>query len=212
MAFDLTDAVEKTKEVCSEFNNIHYLQADIYELPICENSFDIVYCHGVLMTTPDIKAATREISKRVCDGGELAILVYRGLSLPQRTIDNMLCSMTKRLPLKWMYYLSLIPTLLEYIPGVVTIFENIIHLSGQPKFSLKWLHNFDWYTCRHRHRTSVSEAESWMREFGFCNFREQNTNRFRVKSRFRKVAMMKQRLLEKELFLKATLGVRATRC
>jgi hypothetical protein len=89
------------------------------------------------------------------------------------------------------------------------LLENVVHLSGQPDFTLKHLHNFDWYTCAYRHRNSPDEVKQWLRDFGFSDIRILNTNEFRVRSRFARVRRFKESMLERGCFLKATLGVRA---
>lgn len=211
VAFDYTLAVECASEICSRFKNIHYVQADIFKMPFKDNLFDIVHCHGVLMATPDPKKGTENLGSKVKAGREIVLLYYRNLTRPQRLIDEVACFMPKRLPTKLAYQLALIPTLIEYIPGAVPVFENIIHLSGQPDFTLKHLHNFDWYTCAYRHRNSPSEVSRWLRQMGFSRIKILDTNDFRIRSEWTKVQRFKEVLLKKGFFLKATLGVRATR-
>jgi len=206
VAFDYTLAIERAQEICSRFSHIHYIQADIFRMPFRENLFDIVHCHGVLMATPDPKKGVENLARRVRPGGELAILLYRNLTAVQQMIDDLVCGITSRLPTRMMYYLTVLPTLFEYVPGAVPVFENIIHLSGQPDFTLKHLHNFDWYTCQYRHRNSPVEVRQWLNEFGFTDTKVLNTNDFRTRSRFAEIAKLKEKLLEMGCFLKATLG------
>lgn len=211
IAFDYTEAVDKAKEICAEYDNIHYVQADIFELPFKKNRFDIVHCHGVLHATPDIKQGTINLSTMVAPRGELVILIYRNLTSVQKLIDDVLCFIPKRLPIKFVYYTSMIPTLIEYIPGAVKVFENIFHLSGQPNFTLKHLHNFDWFSSKYRSRTSLQTVETWLEGEGFVNFHETNTNHFRTDSKHAWIKKIKMSLLKQGIFLKATLGIRIKR-
>lgn len=209
VAFDYTRAVERAADLCRSFENIHYVQTDIFRMPFPDNIFDVVHCHGVLMATPDPRKGVDNLSRKVKEGGELAILLYRNLTKPQKVIDESICAVTKRLPTRVMYWLTIFPTLIEYVPGAVPLFENIVHLSGQPDFTLKHLHNFDWYTCEYRHRNSPNEVKGWLQHLGFEYVKILNTNDFRIKSRFPSVGRIKGMLLEKGFFLKGTLGVRA---
>ena len=211
IAFDYTLAIERAKEICSRFTNIHYIQTDIFRMPFVDNLFDIVHCHGVLMATPDPRKGIENLARKVRPGGELAILLYRNLTRVQKCIDDAICGITKRLPTRLMFYLTLIPTIVECVPGAVPVLENVVHLSGQPNFTLKHLHNFDWYTCKYRHRNSPSLVSQWLRDLGFADSKILNTNDFRTRSRFKSLQNLKESLLEQGFFLKATLGIRATK-
>ncbi len=211
VAFDYTGAIDKAKEICREFDNIHYVQADIFELPFNSNKFDIVHCHGVLHATPDVREGIKQLADKVKINGELAVLIYRNLTCFQQLIDDMICFVPKRLPVRLMYYVSIIPTVLEYIPFLTRILENIIHLSAQPNFTLKHLHNFDWYTCTYRQRTSIEEAKEWYKESGFLDLKVMNTNEFRVQSNIKLLKCIKEWFLQNGFFLKATLGLRGTK-
>jgi SAM-dependent methyltransferase len=211
IAFDYTLAIERAKAICSSFNNIHYVQADIFKLPFRDNHFDLVHCHGVLMATPDPRSGIENLAKKVRPGGELAVLLYRNLTRFQKLIDDSICGITKRLPTELMFYLTWIPTLMEYVPGAVPLLENIVHLSGQPDFTLKHLHNFDWYTCKYRHRNSPKQVTDWLEDFGFHAIKIPHTNDFRTRSRFHSMRNLKESLLERGYFLKATLGIKATK-
>lgn len=209
VAFDLTRSIHKAADLCRDFDQIHYAQADIFRLPFKPGAFDIVHCHGVLMTLPDQERGVKNLCTMVAPGGEAAFLVYRNLTWPQKLIDDVLCAVTKRLPTRVMFYLSLLPTLLEYVPGAVFLLENVIHLSGQRNFVQKHLHNFDWYSCAHRHRTDPEDLRKQMEAMGARTVRELDTNGFRVASRFEALGRFKRWALRHGLFLKATLGVRA---
>ena len=211
IAFDYTLAVERAREICSEFSNVHYVQTDIFKMPFSDDSMDIVHCHGVLHNLPEPLEGLRNLSAKVKPGGEIAFLVHRNLTPLQTIIDHSICWVTSRLPIPFMYYFSYLPTLIEYIPGALFLFENIFHLSAQPGFMRKHWHNFDWYTSKYKHRTSPQQAERWLRDLHFPDIKILDTNEFRIRSKYGKVREIKEKLLEKGFFLKATLGVRATK-
>src|SRR5260370_37133757 len=50
--------------------------ADAENLDFADNSFDIVYSHGVLHHTPDIAGAVREINRVLKPGGRAIVMLY----------------------------------------------------------------------------------------------------------------------------------------
>jgi len=56
-------------------------QASVLDLPFADNSFDVVFSHGVLHHVPDIKQAQKEIHRVLRPGGELVIMMYARWSL-----------------------------------------------------------------------------------------------------------------------------------
>ena len=54
----------------------HLFQASIYEMPFPDNSFDKVFCFGVLQHTPDFNASIRALVDKVKKGGEIVVDFY----------------------------------------------------------------------------------------------------------------------------------------
>jgi ubiquinone/menaquinone biosynthesis C-methylase UbiE len=78
-------------------------QASALELPFPDNSFDIVYSHGVLHHIPDIQAAQKEIARVLKPDGKLVAMLYAKRSL------NYLFSIffVRRVGLLALYFLKL---------------------------------------------------------------------------------------------------------
>lgn len=106
---DLTD--ESVKRVKMRFS-LHDLpfdrieQASALDLPFDDNSFDIVFSHGVLHHIPEIKTAQAELARVLKPDGKLIVMLYAKWSL------NYLVSIfaARRLGLLTMYGLGLKPT------------------------------------------------------------------------------------------------------
>jgi SAM-dependent methyltransferase len=56
-------------------------QGSVLNLPFADNSFDVVFSHGVLHHVPDIQQAQSEIHRVLRPGGELVIMMYARWSL-----------------------------------------------------------------------------------------------------------------------------------
>lgn len=81
---DLTDeAVKRTKMRFSlkDLPSEQIEQASALELPFADDSFDIVFSHGVLHHIPEIGAAEKEIFRVLKPTGELVVMLYAKWSL-----------------------------------------------------------------------------------------------------------------------------------
>jgi SAM-dependent methyltransferase len=57
-------------------DRLRLFQASIYELPFPDNSFDKVFCMGVLQHTPDFEASVRSLIAKCKPGGEIVVDFY----------------------------------------------------------------------------------------------------------------------------------------
>lgn len=57
-------------------NRFHLFQASIYEMPFPDDSFDKVFCMGVLQHTPDFEASVRALIGKAKPGGEIVVDFY----------------------------------------------------------------------------------------------------------------------------------------
>ena len=80
-------------------------QGSVLEIPYPDNSFDMVYSHGVLHHVPDIHQAQREIWRVLKPGGELVVMMYAKNSLNYR----LSIAVVRRLGLLVLYTLKLDP-------------------------------------------------------------------------------------------------------
>jgi SAM-dependent methyltransferase len=71
----------RTRLALRELRYEELRQGSVLDLPFADNSFDMVFSHGVLHHVPDIKQAQREIYRVLRPGGELVIMVYARWSL-----------------------------------------------------------------------------------------------------------------------------------
>ena len=75
-AFDLSSAVEAAWRNNAESSRLTMFQASIYEIPLRKESFDKIFCMGVLQHCPDVAGAFRSLLPFLRPGGEIVIDVY----------------------------------------------------------------------------------------------------------------------------------------
>lgn len=73
---DYSNAVEANYRNNGHDERLKLFQASIYELPFAKESFDRVFCFGVLQHTPDFKKSVQCLVEMVKPGGELVIDFY----------------------------------------------------------------------------------------------------------------------------------------
>ena len=75
---DYSDAVTANFKNNSQIapDRFNLFQASVYELPFKNNSFDKVFCLGVLQHTPDFEASIKELIGKAKQGGEIVVDFY----------------------------------------------------------------------------------------------------------------------------------------
>lgn len=105
VSFDLSEAVDANFANNGIRDRFLLLQASIYDMPLEEESFDRVFCVGVLQHTPDVKRAFMQLVRMVKPGGSLAVDVYRRTWRTPFIPKYLLRPLTKRLPKRLLYQL-----------------------------------------------------------------------------------------------------------
>lgn len=72
-SFDYSNSVEANFKTNGPSDRLHLFQASIYEMPFAENSFDYIFCFGVLQFTPDPLAAIDALVRVLKPGGQLVV-------------------------------------------------------------------------------------------------------------------------------------------
>jgi SAM-dependent methyltransferase len=71
----------RTRLMIKDLPHDELRQGSVLDLPFADDTFDMVFSHGVLHHVPDIKQAQREIHRVLRPGGELVIMLYARWSL-----------------------------------------------------------------------------------------------------------------------------------
>tara|TARA_B110000438_G_scaffold278764_1_gene302600 strand:- start:1248 stop:2216 length:969 start_codon:yes stop_codon:yes gene_type:complete len=75
---DYSDAVTANFKNNSQIapDRFHLFQASVYEMPFPDNSFDKVFCFGVLQHTPNFEASVKTLISKTKPGGEIVVDFY----------------------------------------------------------------------------------------------------------------------------------------
>jgi arsenite methyltransferase len=77
VAIDLSEAIEVAARRFGGPSNLHYLQADIMQLPFPPGTFDFISAEQVIHHTPDAERAFANLAARLAPGGVFAAYLYR---------------------------------------------------------------------------------------------------------------------------------------
>ncbi|MCX8020059.1 MAG: class I SAM-dependent methyltransferase [Chitinophagaceae bacterium] len=184
-SFDYSNAVEANLK-----NNGHHgdrlklFQANIYEMPFPDNSFDKVFCFGVLQHTPDVKKSVQCLIQKVKPGGEVVVDFYpikgwwtkihikyllrpftkkmnheKLLRLIERNIDWMIVAA------KFFKKAGLGKMVNRFIPlcGLDTLPENL-----NKEHFREWciLDTFDMFSPAYDNPQKISTVKKWFEEYG----------------------------------------------
>jgi SAM-dependent methyltransferase len=89
--------VDAAQETLAGRDNVHLVQASIFELPFRPGSFDGVYCIGVIQHTPDPARAVQNVAEMVRSGGRVAVTIYERRPLTKLYSKYWLRPLTRRM-------------------------------------------------------------------------------------------------------------------
>jgi SAM-dependent methyltransferase len=187
-SFDLSNAVEANFKNNGDSPLVHIFQASIYQIPLRKESFDKVFCMGVVQHCPDVRGAFMSLVPYLRSGGEIVIDCYQrhtGLFPPLKY--------WARPFLTWMgpqgvhRFLSwVIPPAFEIkkalykIPAVGKPIGNLIPIgpiSHKPKYDytdeelkqVKILSALDMFSPVHDHPQTLETVRQWFAEAGLVD-------------------------------------------
>jgi SAM-dependent methyltransferase len=175
---DYSDAVDAAYANLSHYEGFEAIQASVYELPFRPESFDYVYCLGVLQHTPDPAKAFSTLVGLVKPGGRIAIDVYPLVWRNLLWSKYWLRPLTKRLPgpLLMRMVEGAVPTLLFLSRAISTIpligrklsfllpvanYERVYPLSETQLREWAILDTFDMLSPKHDHPKSAKQLARW---------------------------------------------------
>lgn len=179
VALDGSDAVGAAVRNLRSFDNVTVVRSDLAAIPFGEESFDFIWCLGVLHHLSDPEAGFRELVARLAPGGDLLIYVYSrpsrpGLRAASLAAASALRRLTVAVPHPLLRLLCAPLSVLLYaffvVPGWVaerigTSSHERVPLQtyrGRPVRSL-WLDTFDRLSAPIENRYVWADIEPWFR-------------------------------------------------
>ena len=183
---DISNAVDVARVRLAEIEGVHFLQADVLDLPFPPESFGAILCEGVMHHTPSTEAAFHALVPLLRRDGEFLFYVYRRKAPVREFTDDHVRAAVSGLPPEeaWevLRPLTELGKALSELNAEVDVPDipvlgieagryDVQRLVYWHFAKLFWnreltmeenLHvNFDWYHPRYAHRHSEEEVRGW---------------------------------------------------
>jgi len=174
VGIDLSQAVEAAQRNIGSRPNVHIAQANVFELPFEDSTFDFIFSIGVLHHTPNTKAAFDNLPKLLRDKGKIAIWLYTSYGGIQWRFSDLYRRVTPRLPQRVLHTVSYASVPLYYVykvPILGFFLRWVLPVSNHPKRQWRVLDTFDWYSPRYQWKHTYEEVFPWFEEHGLTDIR-----------------------------------------
>lgn len=170
---DLSRAVYAAERNLGGRDNTAFLQADVFNLPLREESFDLIYSIGVLHHTPDTRAAFLRLPRLLKPGGRIAIWVYTSEHKVSYVASDLYRRGTTRLDHGRLLKLcrATAPLGALYRTRLGRYLAPLLPISSHPDPEWRVLDTFDWYAPKYQWKHTWPEVEGWFREAGLEDVR-----------------------------------------
>jgi SAM-dependent methyltransferase len=147
----------------------HFVQADLMTPPFRPGAFDIVFCAGVLIVTPDSKRTFDEVVKAVAPGGTVFVWLYWREAGVKYRIKTTLRRVVSPLPLPARRAVAA-----AFVPqAMLRQWLRIRRGKAAGRDRLRWREHFfvqhDFFTPRYRWEHTEDEVHGWYRDLGFVD-------------------------------------------
>ena len=181
VGIDYSNAVDACWNNLKSNPNFFVIQADIYNLPFSENSFDYIYSLGVLQHTPDVKKAFDALPKLLKNNGEICVDFYeksfKSSLLPKYWLRPFTKNIDNKKLFKWLklvvpyllnlsIFLSYVPLLGKYLRRLVPVanYKGIHPLNKKQIKEWALLDTNDWLSTAYDNPQNSRTIYRWMEE------------------------------------------------
>jgi SAM-dependent methyltransferase len=173
VGIDLSAAVEAANHNLGALPDTAFLQADVFNLPLRPESFDLIYSIGVLHHTPDTHAAFAALPRLLRPGGRIVIWVYTKEGRVGYAASDALRKITSRMDEERLLKLCRVagPLGRFYRTRVGRFFSPLLPVSHHPDPEWRVLDTLDWYAPKYQWKHDWPEVEGWFEEAGLEDIR-----------------------------------------
>jgi 2-polyprenyl-3-methyl-5-hydroxy-6-metoxy-1,4-benzoquinol methylase len=171
LAADISTSVVSVHRRFRTNPRLTVVQADLMVPPFRPGAFDLVFCAGVLIVTPDSRTTFREVAKAVAPGGRLFVWLYWKEAKPLYRLKVGLRRLVAPLPLTARRAVAY-----AFVPQALLRQWLRRRLgAGRGENDLHWREHFvvqhDFWTPRYRWEHTPEEVYGWFRELGFVDMK-----------------------------------------
>lgn len=173
LGVDLSVAAEAAQRNLGDRANTAFLQADVFDLPLRPESFDLIYSIGVLHHTPDTRAAFARLPRLLRPGGRIAIWVYTRRRRLGYLSSDVYRRLTTRMDEERLLRLckAAVPLGRLYRTRPGRYLAPMLPVSRHPDPEWRVLDTFDWYAPKYQWKHDWPEVEGWFEEAGLEDIR-----------------------------------------
>ena len=171
---DLSYAVDAAFANLGRHPQMQILQADVFQLPLRAEQFDLIYSLGVLHHTPDPRRAFSGLVRLLKPGGKIAITLYPAYNRAYVLATEFWRMFTTRLPRRVLYALAhaAIPLYHVYrVPGLYHVGCATLPICMHRSWRWRVLDTFDLYSPTYQSYHTHYEVFRWFEEAGLERIR-----------------------------------------
>jgi SAM-dependent methyltransferase len=176
VAVDLSVAVEAAARNLANRPNVTVIQADALALPFAPESFDYIYCLGVLHHTPKCEEAFKALPRLLKPGGGIAVWLYSAYN-PWYRMSDLYRKLTRHMPVRLLYNLCYFAVPLYHVHATLNkipwvgrhasgALAYLLPMSFEPDAQWRWLDTFDWYSPHFQSKHTYEEVFRWFEDCG----------------------------------------------
>ncbi|HEX2123681.1 MAG TPA: methyltransferase domain-containing protein [Thermoanaerobaculia bacterium] len=179
VAVDYSSAVDACRANLGDNPRLDVVQADVYRLPFRDETFDFVYCLGVLQHTPDVRKAFTSLLPPLRRGGKISVDLYPKTWMNVFWPKYWLRPLTRRMRRERLFRLveRMVPPLMPLsrllgrVPRLgrrlrwlvpVANYEGIHPLNEKQLYEWAVLDTFDMLSPAHDHPQTAATLREWM--------------------------------------------------
>lgn len=175
VGIDYSFAVEASQRNLRDRGTVDVIQADVFNLPLRQNIFDVIFSIGVLHHTRDTREAFLRLPRLLKDGGTIAVWLYYYTDALYKAASDFWRRIFTRVPSRlayawcWLLVAVVSPLYTSRLMQRAPFWHlpRVLPVNTHPDFTWRVLDTFDWWTPVYQDKDcSPARVVGWFREAG----------------------------------------------